>query len=315
MQLMQIFKKKYNIIILIFIALCITLGFVAFMLNKKNKLVEGLIDDEGLRDLSASFQKQMADAGIPVVSPDQVTVFFDNIAAMATNEVTAAKTAAEARATAAANTPTGNTVAPIFPPTTFFEGDKFGDAFCKINRGNSTNLSNQCSTLTADNCNATDCCVFVNGVKCMAGDVNGPSTVNGTIDAEYYSYKYQCYGQCDSPLIVPSTKTPPTVVAAEETVAAPAAVIDECRADANSTTECINQAWAQLGCSSTWAKLTTNKGWYKIPDSLLGVDTTGKTLYLKRNSTQVIDATGQNMGAVSANLAAMVKKNPNVCFT
>ena len=98
-----------------------------------------------------------------------------------------------------ANTPVVNTVAPAnpFPDSTFFTGTKFSDAFCSINNTNPTNLNDKCAMLTSENCNATNCCIWANGNKCVAGNANGPTYITGvTTDADYYSYKYQCYGDC-----------------------------------------------------------------------------------------------------------------------
>ena len=47
----------------------------------------------------------------------------------------------------------------------------------------------------------TDCCVLLNGTKCVAGNINGPTylTENGKeIDQLYFYYKDICYGNCES---------------------------------------------------------------------------------------------------------------------
>jgi len=82
---------------------------------------------------------------------------------------------------------------------TFFTGKKFSDGFCNSYTDNIT-LNNQCSTLTAEHCNQTSCCVLLNGAKCVAGNVKGPTFLvdenRKDIDYSYYSYKNECYGSC-----------------------------------------------------------------------------------------------------------------------
>ena len=82
---------------------------------------------------------------------------------------------------------------------TFFTGKKFSDGFCK-SYTDKFSLNNQCSTLTAENCNQTSCCVLLNGSKCVSGDAKGPTFQvderGKDIDYSYYSYKNECYGSC-----------------------------------------------------------------------------------------------------------------------
>jgi hypothetical protein len=74
------------------------------------------------------------------------------------------------------------------------------ESFCESYLGNSSELESACSQLTESNCNQTKCCVYLNGGKCVAGDVNGPTyktDSNGqliTIDSYYYLGK--CQGKC-----------------------------------------------------------------------------------------------------------------------
>jgi len=95
-----------------------------------------------------------------------------------------------------------NTTPESYPGKTFLVGggDKFSDGFCETH-GNKPGLDYQCNKLTAEHCNQTDCCVFLNGEKCVAGSKDGPDiTVDTTtgfdIDYTYYSHKNTCYGSC-----------------------------------------------------------------------------------------------------------------------
>jgi hypothetical protein len=160
------------------------------------------VDTDKATELADQLPGDFEKAGVKMnASFADVQKFLRSLKKGFKKEVAATAAAKDARDGEAYNTPVENTVAPIFRSNTFFTGNKFSDAFCSINGGNPSNLSNQCATLTSDNCNATDCCVWVNGSKCMAGDANGPSIPSGTtgnVDADYYSYRYQCYGECDS---------------------------------------------------------------------------------------------------------------------
>ncbi len=68
------------------------------------------------------------------------------------------------------------------------------DDFCK---SNSASLNESCAKLTKKNCNATSCCVVLNGKKCVAGNQDGPTfkTESGEdITVDYYYYQNKCYG-------------------------------------------------------------------------------------------------------------------------
>jgi hypothetical protein len=68
------------------------------------------------------------------------------------------------------------------------------DDFCK---SNSASLNESCAKLTKKNCNATSCCVVLNGKKCVAGNQDGPTfkTESGEdIAVDYYYYQNKCYG-------------------------------------------------------------------------------------------------------------------------
>ena len=206
---MQMLKKKKALVIL--------LGVFTFLgicwLYKPAQCIEGLDDiqqgdkdekkeltAEEAEELAATIQAQMEAAGVPKLSPDEVTRIFSQLSELVKQEIAASKKAEDDLTKADATRPVVNTIPYVFNPVTFFSGAKFGDAFCKINKGENSNptaLNNKCGTLTAANCNATDCCIWANGAKCVAGDANGPTFINGvSSDAEYYSYKYKCYGKC-----------------------------------------------------------------------------------------------------------------------
>jgi hypothetical protein len=152
--------------------------------------------------LSTSFQSQLAAAGVPAPSPEEISGVLTQLTSLISQEVAATSNMQDATEQAEQATPVVNTVAPIlpFPDTTFFHGAKFGDAFCPAYQSNQTDLNNKCSLLTSENCNATDCCIWVNGSKCIAGNATGPAASSGLqpTDYTYYSYKYQCYGSCGS---------------------------------------------------------------------------------------------------------------------
>ena len=66
--------------------------------------------------------------------------------------------------------------------------------FCK---SSSDSLKESCGKLTKKNCNATTCCVMLNGEKCVAGNQDGPTfqTESGKdITIDYYYYQNKCYG-------------------------------------------------------------------------------------------------------------------------
>jgi len=66
--------------------------------------------------------------------------------------------------------------------------------FCK---SSSDSLKTSCGKLTKKNCNATTCCVMLNGEKCVVGNQDGPTfkTESGEdINIDYYYYQNKCYG-------------------------------------------------------------------------------------------------------------------------
>jgi hypothetical protein len=194
--------KNYNSIIIWLLSIII----LGILWSSMNKYREGLdeppppsISADDAKELASSFKQQMAAAGIPQVNSSDMTNLFDELSSLVSQEVTAMHNTVAQATEDENNTPAVNTVVPPipFPDTSFFMGSKFGDAFCSVNNDNPTSLNQKCSTLTSENCNATDCCIWANGSKCVAGDARGPTYINGvSADADYYSYKYQCYGNC-----------------------------------------------------------------------------------------------------------------------
>jgi hypothetical protein len=76
--------------------------------------------------------------------------------------------------------------------------DSMADAFCKTEEGSQMDLNNKCQQLTNKNCSLTSCCVLLNGEKCVAGGINGPTfntDKNGKSKPfDYYYWQNQCFG-------------------------------------------------------------------------------------------------------------------------
>lgn len=83
-----------------------------------------------------------------------------------------------------------------------FIKDDMADDFCKNFQGSSNTLETACSQLTDENCNKTNCCVLLNGKKCVAGNQSGPtfqtvpSGKNIMTDYYYYQNKKCRQGRC-----------------------------------------------------------------------------------------------------------------------
>jgi hypothetical protein len=153
------------------------------------------------------------------------------------NEAIAVKAAQVTQHNADLTTAT-DTTASLCQGSTYFQGSKFGDGFCKLNSGNTVELNQKCNQLTAESCNQTDCCIYINGKKCVAGDANGPTFTtdsNGKdIDYAYYSYKNLCYGSCGKGI---------------------ANAANPCSAYADTepglSIQCIRRLWAETKCPNT----------------------------------------------------------------
>lgn len=78
--------------------------------------------------------------------------------------------------------------------------DQMG-GFCH-EKGTSTDaIEEKCNSLPTDVCASTECCVFLGGSKCVAGNVHGPTTPSNYSDftiqnRDYYYFKGKCYGNC-----------------------------------------------------------------------------------------------------------------------
>lgn len=76
----------------------------------------------------------------------------------------------------------------------------FKEDICEKYSGDSSKINKKCQELSTENCKLLDCCVLLNGTKCIAGNINGPTflTDNGlSIDQNYFYYKETCYGNCE----------------------------------------------------------------------------------------------------------------------
>jgi hypothetical protein len=77
----------------------------------------------------------------------------------------------------------------------------FKEDICTKYVGNNETINKKCNQLSATNCKIPDCCVLLNGNKCVAGNINGPTflTENGKkVDQLYFYFKEKCYGHCET---------------------------------------------------------------------------------------------------------------------
>ena len=164
-------------------------------------------------DIKSTVDKKLIAAGVKPVPADQVQSLFNQLSDIITTEVTAQNSREAAETDAENAMVVGNMSANKCPNATFFSGTQYnrvntyGDAFCQLNSVNAEDLNNTCATLTAQNCNAASCCVWVNGEKCMAGNADGPSMMEIDIDKDYYSHKYTCRGNCNQKKTIPNAKS------------------------------------------------------------------------------------------------------------
>lgn len=153
------------------------------------------------------------------------------------NAANTAKAAAAAQK-AADITTTIDTTQSIYQGKTYFKGMKFGDGFCELNNTDPISLNSKCGALTAESCNQTDCCIFINGKKCVAGDATGPTFKtdnNGEdIDYAYYSYKNMCYGSCGKGI---------------SNAANPCSAYES--TDTGISIQCLQRLWAETKCPNT----------------------------------------------------------------
>ena len=71
-------------------------------------------------------------------------------------------------------------------------------SFCRVSDNNLDKQDDKCKKLSKSNCKQVDCCVLLNGAKCVAGNSQGPSfqTDTSTAGNDYYYFKNKCYGKC-----------------------------------------------------------------------------------------------------------------------
>jgi hypothetical protein len=117
---------------------------------------------------------------------------------------------------------------------TYFAGKRFSDGFCKMYSSNAVTRNDKCGMLTNENCNETDCCILLNGKKCVAGDSHGPTfdvdDQGKDVDYKYYTYKNNCYGHCGKDF---NEANPCDSYASTDT---------------NINDKCIKYLWSETGC-------------------------------------------------------------------
>jgi hypothetical protein len=108
----------------------------------------------------------------------------------------------------------GKTYVPSYEDSVFFSSvtglpeyaavkqtpDQMG-GFCKQLGTDKDALEQKCNSLSSDVCASTDCCVFLGGSKCVAGNMHGPTTSSNYSDftiqnRDFYYFKGKCYGNC-----------------------------------------------------------------------------------------------------------------------
>lgn len=227
-------NMKKNILIIIILIIAITILAVLW-LNNNNR--EGLaFTEQDAADFGNDLQSYASDrlAKHGIIIPKDIstnaTKFISDLSALMKPDLTQPSTASSYNAGAKMDIDT--TLSPCNKLKSFFFGNNFSDSFCQIN-GNSADLNSKCSELTADSCNQTSCCIFINGNKCVAGDADGPTilTENGKdIDYSYYSYKNKCYGSCGE----------------GQTSANPCTAFND--TDTNLSTACLKHLWKASSC-------------------------------------------------------------------
>ena len=74
------------------------------------------------------------------------------------------------------------------------------DAFCTSTPNDKSELERKCGKLTRNTCKDMDCCVLLNGSKCVTGDKYGPTFADDKPEAkagdDYRYYKKACFGKC-----------------------------------------------------------------------------------------------------------------------
>ena len=66
----------------------------------------------------------------------------------------------------------------------------YEDSFCNSMGDNAEKMGQRCKVLSKPNCQNVNCCVLLNGTKCVAGSKDGPlETVDLDEANDYYYYK------------------------------------------------------------------------------------------------------------------------------
>lgn len=232
--------------ILIAVLLFIILG----MLIMRTKEGFDAADAPGLAsNLGSSMNKELVAAGLPAIDINAAGDLFKQLQDLIGQQVAVSQGTYDTVTAAEASDPSNNTVAiDLSTPKSFLYGDKMSGAFCKQKKN--------CASLREENCNTTDCCVWLNGKKCVPGNVNGP-TIAINSDVDYYLYKYQCYG---------------------DKCVDGNSCLKYANADKNLTDNCLVPMWKKAGCTtalpdSTWWKTQTKadvkkdmNAWALMPD-------------------------------------------------
>ncbi len=231
-----------GIIILIFLAI----------LWRQSPLKEGLLDGTAATALGEkitdSVNSNLASAGVDV-SANLDGAFAKVMDFIDVQTASMAKYKEKADAALQQTTENDTTAPGPYDDQTFLAGKTYGKAMCAKYASSPDELNSKCKQLTAENCNLTDCCIFVEGKQCMAGNQFGPkiNVVQGKdIDFTYYSYKNQCYGACGKG--IPSANP----------------CSDFKDNDTNISYACLARLWSQTGCPN--AQFITNERVAELKD-------------------------------------------------
>jgi hypothetical protein len=182
-------------------------------------------------------KRQAQEAGFEVPTENNIGNFISQVSDIVTGvtSITGATGATGSGPPPDLSTVVDTTGSDNYPGKSFFTGSKFSDSFCKSYTTDS-DRNNKCSVLTTENCNQTDCCIVLNGSKCVAGDAAGPifttdPVTKKDIDYAYYSYKNECYGSCGKGLS--GAANPCSGYASSDT---------------NVSSDCLKRLWKQTKC-------------------------------------------------------------------
>jgi len=228
---------KKNILFLVCIVSLIFLGIFWLICNKSNR--EGNVDMAALStDILDTVNSKVSNAGIDVTAykaglpgaMSQIRAMVESAKAKMQDPPDTSSPMIDANGNPRVDT----TGSDYYNGKTFFTGKRFSDGFCKMN-SDPIERNNQCSTLTTENCNQTDCCIVLNGKKCVAGDARGPTfqtdATGKDIDYAYYSYKNTCYGSCGKGINNAANPCDSYEIS-----------------DTNVNEKCMKRLWEQSGC-------------------------------------------------------------------